>query len=90
MNRCYRYSALLLACIALTAIADDRETYNRRSAERFEAMFAAADLNHDNIVSRDEAEGAIELVYRFDDIDITRDGFISRSEMTRFIDANFR
>ena len=32
----------------------------------------------------------IELVARFDDIDVNRDGVITRIELTRYIDANFR
>ncbi len=90
MNVCHRCCALLLAGLSFAAVADDRDDYNRRSTERFVAMFRAADLDRDDVVTRAEAAGTIELEYRFDEIDITRDGTITRVELNRFTDANFR
>ena len=90
MNRHLWYPVMLLACVSTAASADDRDDYNRRSVERFVALFRAADINKDNVVSRDEAEGTIELVDRFNDIDVTRDGFITWEELTLFVDSNFR
>ena len=90
MKRYCYFFALCLALLGATAAADDRDTYNRQSAERFMALFKASDINHDNAVSREEATTTIELVARFDDIDVNRDGVITRIELTRYIDANFR
>lgn len=90
MKRYCRYSVLCFALIGVTVAADDRDTYNRKSAERFIAMFDASDSNRDNAVSREEASTTIELVARFDDIDVNRDGVITRIELMRYIDANFR
>ena len=84
------YPAILLACLSTAAAADDRDDYNRRSTERFVSLFRAADVNKDNVVSREEAEGTIELVTRFNDIDITRDGLITWDELTIFVDRNYR
>lgn len=90
MKRYCCYSALCVALFGVTVSADDRDTYNHKSAERFTALFEASDINHDNAVSREEATTTIELVARFDDIDVNRDGVITRIELTRYIDANFR
>jgi Ca2+-binding EF-hand superfamily protein len=90
VNRNLWYPAILLACLSTAASADDRDDYNRRSTERFVALFRAADINKDNVVSREEAEGTIELVNRFNDIDVSRDGFITWDEMTLFVVGNFR
>jgi hypothetical protein len=81
---------LIIACASTLAVADDRADYNRRSAERYVAMFHFVDANKDNAVSKGEAHGTIELEARFDDIDIDRDGSITRSELTRYIDTTFR
>ena len=90
MNSRRWYPVVLLACLSTAAAADDRDEYNRRSAERFVALFRAADVNKDNVVSRDEAEGTIELMNRFNDIDVTCDGVITWDELTLFVDRNFR
>jgi hypothetical protein len=84
------YPVILLAGLSTAAFADDRDDYNRRSTERFLAMFRAADVNKDNIVTRQEAEGTIELMARFNDIDVSRDDVITREELTLFVDSNFR
>lgn len=90
MNRYRWYAALVATCISTAVLADDRDEYNRRSAERFIAMFRMNDVNRDDVVSREEATGTIELVARFDDVDVNRDGNISWDELTRFIDGTFR
>lgn len=72
------------------AVADDRADYNRRSAERYIAMFRLADLNKDNVVTVGEAQGIIELQAHFNDIDADRDDDITWDELTRYIEATFR
>lgn len=90
MNSHHWYPVILLAFLSTAASADDRDDYNRRSTERFVAMFRNADVNQDNSVSRDEAEGTIELMNRFNDIDVTRDGIITWDELTLFVEKHFR
>lgn len=90
MNQYRWYVALIAACVSTAVLAADRDEYNRRSAERFTAMFRMNDVNGDNVVSREEATGTVELVARFDDVDVDRDGNISLDELTRFIDITFR
>lgn len=89
MNRRQWTIVLLAATASTVAFATDRDDYNQRSAERFQAMFALADVNHDRMVTRDEADGTIELVARFDDIDDNRDGIITTAELERFIAASY-
>lgn len=90
MKRYWWYVALIAACISTTVVAGDRDDYNRRLSEHYFAMFRLNDANNDNVVSREEATGTIELVARFDDLDIDRDGSITLNELTRYVDATFR
>ena len=43
VNRHLWYPVILLACLSTVASADDRDDYNRRSTERFVALFRAAE-----------------------------------------------
>jgi hypothetical protein len=90
VNRRRWYPPILLACLSTAASADDRDDYNRRSTERFVALFRAADVNKDSVVSREVAEGTIEPVARLNDIDVTRDGLMTCDELTLFVDGNIR
>lgn len=90
MNQFLWCIALGVAGVSANVVAADRQEYNRRSAERYISMFRMNDVDADNVVSRHEARTTIELTARFDDIDISRDGYITWAELTRYIDANFR
>ena len=90
MDKLAWHAALIVLCLCTTAGAGEREDYNQRSAERFVEMFRTADASNRAAISRDDAATAIELVTRFDDIDINRDGVITREELMRFIDAHFK
>ncbi|GIK87081.1 MAG: hypothetical protein BroJett026_25620 [Betaproteobacteria bacterium] len=72
------------------ALADPREEYAQRNAERLDGLFRMADANGDGVVTRAEATGVIELQARFNEIDAGRDGSITREELQRFVDATFR
>jgi hypothetical protein len=89
MKGAVRFVLLMLACVSTFALADDRADYNRRSVERYVAMFDMADVNGDNVVSRLEAHGTIELEAKFNDLDIDRDDNITRDELTRFTQLTF-
>ena len=91
MNRRWWYlMPLMAACVGTLAVADDRADHNRRSAERYIAMFRLADLNNTNVVTVGEAQRIIELQAHFNDIDTDRDGDITSEELTRYIEATFR
>jgi hypothetical protein len=90
MNRRWSYLIpLMAACVGTLAVADDRADYNRRSAERYIAMFRLADLNKNNVVTLGEAQGIIELQAHFNDLDTDRDDDITWDELTRYIEATF-
>jgi hypothetical protein len=89
MNHASRLMLITIALVSTLAVADDRADYNRRSAERYVAMFDMADLNRDNAVSRLEAHGTIELEARFNDLDVNRDDKITRDELTRYVGLTF-
>ncbi|HEY0722388.1 MAG TPA: hypothetical protein VGD41_00020 [Pyrinomonadaceae bacterium] len=89
MNRASRFMLITIALVSTLAIADDRADYNKRSAERYVAMFDMADLDRDNAVSRLEAHGTIELEAQFNDLDVNRDDKITRDELTRYVGLTF-
>ena len=73
MNRHLWYPVMLLACVSTAASADDRDDYNRRSVERFVALFRAADVNtrfndidvtRDGLITWDELTVFVNRNYR--------------------------
>lgn len=91
MKRYQWFMIAVMGSFVCTVIsAADRAEYNRRRAEHFVEMFRMNDINRDDLVSRQEAGDTVELVAHFNDIDIDRDGNITLSELTRYIEANFR
>jgi hypothetical protein len=90
MKRACRFLLFAVACVSTFALADDRADYIRQSGDRYVAMFDMADLNRDNVVSRQEARGSIELEAHFNDLDINRDDAITRDELVRYIRLTFQ
>ena len=76
---------LFLAIVSVGAAADDRADYQRRVAARYETLFQSLDRNSDGSVVRTEAHGDLNFGPRFDDIDINRDGVVTRAELERFL-----
>ena len=50
------------------------------AADASDRRFDQLDRNHDGFLSRDEAEGAAELVSRFSELDVDNDDKLSRPE----------
>jgi Ca2+-binding EF-hand superfamily protein len=79
-------SVLLLGVVASGRVA--RADANERTADRVERIFGKLDTNNDGRISREEANGGRRLAHHFDLIDADKDGYITRSELTAFLDAH--
>jgi len=79
----------LTALTPLTATAQDgmqeKQAYEQRAKARYVELFAWLDRDKDDDVSRSEADGNVEFTAAFDDIDINRDGVVTRAELDRFL-----
>lgn len=86
-----RAAALLLLVSTATPLvrADDKADYNARAAARDTRLFQALDLDADGVLTRAEAKGDLDLGPRFDDMDIDRDGRVTRQEFTRYIEQRY-
>lgn len=80
---------LLLSAAASAAWADDRADYNARAADRLERLFQALDRNADGALTPEESKGDLDLGPRFDDIDINRDGIMTREELRVYIERRY-
>lgn len=80
---------LLLAC-AMSASADDRDDYNRRAAARDLSLFHSLDRNGDGAVSRLEAQGDINFLPRFNDMEVDMDGIVTTAELNRYLEQRYQ
>ena len=81
--------AAAMAAAIFTAVADDRETYNRRAAETDLAAFRTLDLNRDGVLALDEVLHDLNFAPRFHDMDIDRDGLVTMAELRRYIERSY-
>ena len=79
---------LLLAC-AISAGADDKSEYNRRVAADDLSLFHSLDRNTDGAVTRLEAQGDINFLPRFDDMEIDMDGAVTTAELQRYLEQQY-
>jgi hypothetical protein len=76
----------IVVCIMLAAgmaFAQAPAEYLKRVADNYRAAFALYERN--GAVERAQVRGDLLLEPRFDDIDINRDGVITRAELERFL-----
>lgn len=78
----------LAACVA-SANASDKADYDRRSVERYRALFAQLDRDRDGVVTRVEAHGDLDFGPLFTDIDIDRDDRVTADELTRYLGLHY-
>jgi hypothetical protein len=77
-------SIFLLLALVATASADDRTDYNERVAGHLVALFQELDRDADDVVTREESRGDLNLGPRFADMDINSDGKVTRKELERY------
>lgn len=75
---------VLLLTLSTAAPADDRTDYNERVAARLVALFQSLDGNADDVVTREESRGDLNLGPRFADMDINSDGNVTWKELQRY------
>jgi hypothetical protein len=75
--------AIILALAAGAAFAQAPADYLKRVADNYRAAFSAYERN--GVVTRAAVRGDLFFEPRFDDIDINRDGVITRAELERFL-----
>lgn len=66
-----------------TAFAQAPADYLKRVADNYRAAFSSYERN--GVVARAAVRGDLFFEPRFDDIDINRDGVITRAELERFL-----
>ena len=79
-------AALAIAVSSTAAGADGKAEYDRRAAADLVQLFQWLDRNHDLAVARIEAEGDVNFMPRFADIDIDRNDSVSIQELARYIE----
>lgn len=79
---------LLLMC-AMSANADDRSDYNRRAAMRDLSLFHSLDRNADGAVTRLEAQGDINFLPRFDDMEVDMNGVVTITELHHYLEQRY-
>ena len=86
MKRTLRSGALaLLVGCAMGAGADDRSDYYQRSAADDVRLFVSLDRDADGRVTLLEAQGDVNFLPRFDDMEVDMDGVVTRAELERYI-----
>ncbi|MGQ0749805.1 MAG: EF-hand domain-containing protein [Betaproteobacteria bacterium] len=86
---CHTAAVALLLLVSAAATADDRAAYNKLAAAHDTALFHSLDRNADGVVTRAESHGDLDFGPRFDDMDINRDGNVTRQEFRRYIEQRY-
>lgn len=88
-SACQVGALVLLAACAVGAGADDKSEYNRRAAVRDLSLFQSLDRNTDGAVTRLEAQGDINFLPRFDDMEVDMDGVVTTVELQRYLGQQY-
>jgi len=78
--------AFAIAVSSTAAGADGKAEYDRRAAADLVQLFQWLDRDHDRAVTRIEAEGDVNFMPRFADMDIDRNDSVSSAELARYIE----
>ena len=79
----------ILLLLSMSALGDDRETYNRRAAETDLAAFRLLDLNRDGVLTPEEVQPDLNFGPRFNDMDIDRNGVVTHAELRRYLEQTY-
>jgi hypothetical protein len=77
-----------MAC-AMGAVADDRTEYNRRAAARDLNLFHALDRDGNGAVTQPEAQGDVNFLPRFNDMEVNMDGVVTRAELLGYLERQY-
>jgi len=75
---------LLIACAGTQA--QDKAEYDRRSVAHYVELFQSLDRDGDGAVTRLETQGDLNFTPRFNDMDINRDGIVTKAELERYLE----
>jgi len=70
-------------------VVPERAEYQRSSITRYFEMFKAQDFNRSERVTWQEVQGNVEFMAVFDDIDINRDGIVTKAELDQYLALRF-
>jgi hypothetical protein len=73
----------------LDQVARDKAEYQRSNITRYFEMFKAQDFNRSDRVTWQEVQGNVEFMAVFNDIDINRDGIVTKAELERYLTLRF-
>jgi Ca2+-binding EF-hand superfamily protein len=78
-------AALLLAATTTAFAADTQPDRTQKTGAKMREKFNTADIDHDGLISRDEAtKGMPHIAKHFDAIDADHDGKLSMQELAQF------
>ena len=80
------FAAALLLAVSAGSNPQDRDDYQRRAVERFLDLLQALDRDVDATITRSETQGDVNFPPHFDDIDINRDGVVTKGELHRYLE----
>lgn len=80
---------MVLAFATTSLWADDKADYNARAAARDVALFQALDRDANGELTLEESKGDLNLGPHFQDIDIDRNGIVTREELQRYIGRHY-
>lgn len=88
-NLARRLAVLVLGAASASAFAQAADPGRaKQMGAELKQRFAAADSNHDGLLTRDEAKAGMPFVYRnFEAIDTAKNGKLSMAEIATFIRA---
>lgn len=80
------FTVALLLAVSAGSNAQNRDDYQRRTVDRFIDLFQTLDRDGDGTVTRFETQGDVNFPPHFDDIDVNRDGIVTKGELDRYLE----